>query len=172
MATEADIRAMGEDVIKISFSGEKRNETFVIDNIDDLLRLRISREVKQPISRLMTAMLISKKPASGETLKYISATIPKDVVAASLEINPTNLSKLYRRQVLSRTQTEELDSLTQVWKDALYGLFSGSSEAMTRWLETPVPALNGVTPRSLMGTLSGRRVLEGYIQDLKFGDYS
>jgi putative toxin-antitoxin system antitoxin component (TIGR02293 family) len=163
---------MGEDVIRIRFPGDKRDETYVIDNIDDLLRLRISREVKQPISRLMTAMLISKQPASGETLKFISATIPKDVVAASLEINPTNLSKLYRRQALSRTQTEELDSLTQVWKDALYGLFQGDEDTMIRWLETPVPALNGTTPRSLMGTLSGRRVLEGYIQDLRYGDYS
>jgi uncharacterized protein (DUF2384 family) len=43
---------------------------------------------------------------------------------------------------------------------------------MRRWLDTPVPALDGETPKNLMETSTGRNVLKGYVEKLKNGDYS
>lgn len=108
---------------------------------------------------------MASSKVSGTTLKWIAKVIPRDVVADSLEVNATNLSKLYQRKSLSRTQTEGLEDLTHLWKDVQQDLFSGDEKMMKRWMDTPVPALDGETPKKLMGTLTGRKVLDGCIRD-------
>ena len=61
-------------------------------------------------------------------------------------------------------------------EDALFKpkapLFDGDEQLISRWLETPVPALAGESPQTLMGTPTGCEVLERYIKKLKYGDYS
>jgi len=56
--------------------------------------------------------------------------------------------------------------------DVLKDLFDGDEQIMGHWLEAPVPALEGKTPRDLMETIAGRKVLESYVEKLKRGDYS
>ncbi|SOB77201.1 Protein of unknown function [Marinobacter sp. LV10R510-11A] len=173
MSTQLETDTASGQYVTIQLEDSEDNrKAVVIGSIDDLLRFRVGNAKARPVSRIVTAELISRAPASGGALHAIAKAIPRDVVAGSLDINPTNLSKLYRRKALSRTQTEELDNLTQVWTDALQGLFEGDKELMARWLDSPVPALNLNTPRQLMSSLSGRRVLEGFIQDIQYGDYS
>jgi|TARA_R110002012_G_scaffold298790_1_gene497438 uncharacterized protein (DUF2384 family) len=60
----------------------------------------------------------------------------------------------------------------ELFEDALKNLFDGDEQLISRWLETPVPALAGESPQTLMGTPTGCEVLERYIKKLKYGDYS
>lgn len=59
-----------------------------------------------------------------------------------------------------------------ILEDALKDLFDGDKQLMDRWLETPVPVLEGKSPKTLLGTHGGREALSVYIQKLKRGDYS
>ncbi len=142
-----------------------------MESIDDLIKARVRSNVRR-VSNMRIARLIRRSNASGSTLRVVAREIPKELVAISIDINPSNLSKLYRREHLSRSQTEELNELTQFWHDALHGLFNGKKDLMERWLNAPVPALEGSKPRDLMETFAGRKVLEGYIDQIRYGDYS
>ncbi|MGM0769949.1 MAG: MbcA/ParS/Xre antitoxin family protein [Pseudomonadota bacterium] len=55
-------------------------------------------------------------------------------------------------------------------EDVLKELFDGDEQLISRWLETPVAALAGASPKKLMGTPTGCEVLESYIE--KLNDYS
>ena len=143
-----------------------------VRSIDELIHQRFNSTITVHISAIGMAKLVEYSQISGATLQFITKKIPRDLVARSIDINPTNLSKLYQRENLSRSQTEELNGLTEQWQEVLFGLFKGDRELMGKWLDTPVPALDGSTPRSLLSTFAGRRVLEGYIQNIRYGDYS
>ena len=54
----------------------------------------------------------------------------------------------------------------------LTNLFDGDDQLFSRWLETPVPALAGEAPKTLMETPTGCDVLERYVEKLRCGDYS
>jgi len=60
----------------------------------------------------------------------------------------------------------------ELFGDALKNLFDGDEQLISRWLETPVTALAGESPQTLMRTPTGCEVLERYIKKLKYGDYS
>ena len=60
----------------------------------------------------------------------------------------------------------------ELFEDTLRKLFNGDEQLISRWLETPVPALAGESPQTLTGTPTGCEILERYIKKLKYGDYS
>ncbi len=171
MATTQEKKEAGGG-LQVEFEENGETQVVEINNIDELFRFRLSQKRGPRVSLIRTRQLMASSKVSGTTLKWIAKVIPRDVVADSLEVSASNLSKLYQRKSLSRTQTEGLEDLTHLWKDVLQDLFSGDEQMMRRWLDTPVPALDGETPKKLMGTLTGRKVLDGYIQKLKYGDYS
>jgi putative toxin-antitoxin system antitoxin component (TIGR02293 family) len=171
MAT-TQIASQPGKVVKVEYEEDGKTRIVHLSNIDDLFKARLSGRRGSRASLLKTRQLVISSKATGKTLRWMTNVIPRDLIAEALEVNPTNLSKLYRRKELSRTQTEGLEDLTHLWRDVAQDLFNGNAELMTRWLDTPVPALEGDTPKALMGTMTGRKVLEGYIDKLKYGDYS
>jgi putative toxin-antitoxin system antitoxin component (TIGR02293 family) len=170
MATTEEVRDTGG--LHIEYVDGGIIKVVQISSVDELFKFRLSEKRGPRVSLIKTRRLMADSKASGATLKFIATVIPRDLIADSLEVNPTNLAKLYQRKSLSRTQTEELEDLTHLWKEIQQDLFSGDEQMMKRWLDTPVPALDGETPKSLMGTITGRKVVEKYVQKLKYGDYS
>jgi len=142
-----------------------------MNTADELFALRLSEKRTSYMSLLRIHRLMSFSKASGSTLRSITTIIPKDLIADTLEISPQNLSKLYQRKSLSRTQTEQLEGLTYLWGKIQQELFIDDQQMMQRWLDTPVPALDGEKPKSLMGTITGRKLVEQYLQKLSYGDY-
>lgn len=143
-----------------------------VGSMDDVIRSRMEATLVQQVSIMAVARLIKHSNVSGSTVKLVAKKIPRELVADSMDVDPSNLSKLYQRTALSRSQTEELNELTQLWLEILHGLFKGDADLMNRWLNAPVPALEGSAPRELMSTFSGRKVLEGYLQEMRYGDLS
>ncbi len=88
---------------------------------------------------------------------------------AALRKNAQNNSKLQR--VFIRMDSDQ-KAKEQPLEDVLKELFDGDEQLISRWLETPVPALAGASPKTLMETPTGCEVLESHIEKLKYGDYS
>ncbi|KRW83685.1 MbcA/ParS/Xre antitoxin family protein [Marinobacter sp. P4B1] len=171
MATTEEVRD-ADGGLHIEYVDSGQVKEVQIRSVDDLFKFRLSEKPGPRVSLIKTRRLITSSLASGSGLRFIATVIPRDLIADSLDVSITNLAKLYQRKALSRTQTEELEDLTNLWKEVEQDLFSGDKEMMKRWLDTPVPALDGETPKSLMGTITGRKVLERHVQKLKYGDYS
>jgi len=162
----------GTGTVRVQFEKDGQTQVVVINTIDELCQLHLSHQdgVRVPMMRIR--QLVASSRLSGPTLKWIGTVIPRDLLAESLEVSSKDLSRLYRRKYLSRTQTEWLEDLTYLWQSVEQNIFHGDEQVMRRWLDIPVPALDGTTPKILMGTLIGRKVLRGYIQKLRYGDYS
>lgn len=171
MAIIQGVRDIGNGLcVEYEERGQIRTEE--IDSMDELLTFHLSEKPSPHVFLIQICQLLSSSKASGATLKFIATVIPRDLVAHSLEVNPQSLAQLCRRKSLSRTQTEVLEDLTCLWKKIQQELFIRDQPMMQRWLETPVPALDGETPKNLMGTVTGRKVVEKHVRMLKYGDYS
>lgn len=171
MATTQEIKEPC-DVSPVKLEENEETQVAEINTVDELFRLRLFATKEPRVALLRIHKLIATSRVSGPTLKLITQYIPRDLVADALEVNPANLARLYRYKHLSRTQTETLEDLTHLWRNIDEGLFAGDQQMMKRWLDTPVPVLDGEPPKKLMATLTGRKLLDGYIQNLKYGDYS
>ncbi len=171
MTTIQEVRDIGNGLrVEYEESGQIRTEE--INSMDELLTFHLSEKPSPHVFLIQTCQLLSSSKASGATLKFIATVIPGDIVAHSLEVNPRSLAQLCRRKSLSRTQTEVLEDLTCLWGKIQQKLFGGDQWTMQRWLDIPVPALDGETPKNLMGTVTGRKIVEKHVRMLKYGDYS
>lgn len=171
MATTQEIKERC-DISRAKLEENEETQVAEINTIDELFRLRLFATKEPRVTRLRIHKLIVVSGVSGPTLKLITQYIPKNLVAEALEVNPANLARLYQRKYLSRTQTEVLEDLARLWGIIDEELFAGDQQMMRRWLETPVPALDGEPPMKLMASLTGRKLLNGHIKKLKSGDYS
>lgn len=81
-----------------------------------------------------------------------------------------NLSRYYKKRLLSRADSEELLDTLRVYQQALQ-IFG--DEALTReWLATPVPALAGEQPLGLFDTFEGRNLVRATLRKLEYGEFS
>lgn len=72
---------------------------------------------------------------------------------------------------LSRTQSEDISDLTELWAE-LKNVFMGDESLLSNWLFKPLPTLNGQAPISLMHTLYGRKALREVLDCICHGDFS
>lgn len=84
--------------------------------------------------------------------------------------NSANLSRYYRKAVLSKTDGEEVLDTLRVYRHALQ-VFDDENLAR-EWLASPVPALAGERPLDLFDTFEGRNLIRATLRKLEYGEFS
>ncbi len=80
-----------------------------------------------------------------------------------------NLSRLYHRKALGRSQSEEPIDAWYVFRRAA-SVF-GSLDRGCEWLDAPLPALGGQRPVDLCDPFEGRRLVQAAIQKIEYGEF-
>lgn len=108
---------------------------------------------------------------SGAAVK-IAADVLGDRVALSkmLGVNPSNLSRLYRRKTLGSNESEEILDAMRVFATAKK--IFGDAELVREWLFTELPVLNHERPIDLFDTFEGRRWVLQTLQAIEYGEFS
>ncbi len=137
--------------------------------LDDIVLSRLESDYEM-INPLLEATLEEQRLA-GQTLRSIVKRIPREVVAKTIDVNSTNLAKLYKRKHLSRVQSEDISDLTSLWAE-MNEVFMHDDKTLTEWLHAALPALNGRMPAELIQTLAGRKAVREVLNRLRYGDFS
>ncbi len=139
--------------------------------LDDVVLSRIGTGSTEARVSYLAEATLQEPRLAGKTLRAVAKAIPREVVARSIDINVTNLSKLYSRKHLTRVQSEDISDLTALWQE-MNEVFMGDGETLREWLADPLPALNGRAPKELMQTLPGRKALREILDSLRQGDFA
>jgi len=81
----------------------------------------------------------------------------------------SNLSRFYRLKKMTPAASEEMLDTIRLFKQAVE-LF-GDIESAKEWLNTPVPALKGEKPVSLLDTYEGRRWVSQVLRKIEYGEF-
>jgi len=109
---------------------------------------------------------------SGNIVKMTINTIPeqRQLICRALGTSSNNLSRLYRRKLLSRQQSEEMLDILAVYSSA-YELYDNLDTAMML-LNTHIPALNNQKPVDLLDTFIGRSMVKEVLNKMKWGEFT
>ncbi len=81
----------------------------------------------------------------------------------------SNLSRFYRLKKMTPAASEEMLDTIRLFKQAVE-LFR-DIELAKEWLNTPVPALKGEKPVSLLDTYEGRRWVSQVLRKIEYGEF-
>ncbi len=79
------------------------------------------------------------------------------------------LVKVRSTRAVPKTKKVAKDEAADVMQNALAVL--GSPERLAEWMQTPIPALRGRTPFSVMNTKQGRKEVETVLGRIEHGIY-
>ncbi|MCG9579815.1 MbcA/ParS/Xre antitoxin family protein [Vibrio tubiashii] len=139
--------------------------------LDEIVLSRLDVDHEAIVASPLMEATLDEQRLEGTTLRVVVKAIPREVVAKTIDVQATNLAKLYKRKYLSRVQSEDISDLTATWAE-MRNVFMGDVELLNEWLMTPLPSLNGRPPRELLQTLAGRKVLKEQLNRLCYGDFS
>jgi len=94
----------------------------------------------------------------------------RDLFARVLDTTPNNLSRYYRRKKISRADGEDLLDTIRLFHQAIQ-LF-GNLESAQEWIQSPIPALSGERPLSLLYTFEGRKWVTKTLRKIESGEFS
>lgn len=140
-------------------------------NLSEMVVSRLDFDTHTEPRSALNEALLEEMHLDGNTLKRVAITLPRQIVARAIEVDSSELHKLYRRKRLSKLQSEKISDLTALWAQ-LNVVFAHDSQAMHEWLNAELPALRGRSPSQLMETLSGRKALRETLNRLQYGDFS
>lgn len=83
--------------------------TTPILTLDSLILARIEPNTAFVNVSVLSEAMIEEPRINGQTLRVVAKKLPRDVVANTIDVASTNLSKLYSRKFLSRTQNLKLN---------------------------------------------------------------
>ncbi len=107
----------------------------------------------------------------GTVVKSIITTFNnRELIARVLDISTANLSRVYRRKHMDRTISEEILDMIQLYRQAIEVF--GSKEMAIEWIKSPVSALSGDTPESLLDTFTGRKWVSDVLRKIEYGEFS
>jgi len=143
-------------------------------SLDEIIIERISQlsenvQELSPLSLSDQAKLLNKG-ISGGTLKRVTSVIPRAIVIRTVGTDTTNLSKLYNKEHLTTWQSDGINCLSLIWLEVSM-FFDYDLDDMNEWLATPLAALEGGTPESLMGTETGRKALNECLNRMRNGNF-
>ena len=147
--------------------------TTPINSLDEVIIRRISQRSHhrpQVILSLSEEVYFLNMGISGATLKSVAGIIPRSIVLQAVGTDTTNLSKLYRRKHLATWQSDSINHLSITWLE-ITDFFEQNNEDINEWLSTSLPALEGATPESLMGTMTGRQAISACLNTMRYGDF-
>lgn len=89
----------------------------------------------------------------------LSKTIPFPIICESLDLSDAALRRrINLGKQLSGKQTDNLFQLAQIWR-VLISFFNNDNRLLGVWLKSELPALDGATPRELLRSNYGRKIL-------------
>lgn len=114
---------------------------------------------------------VSRKGIPGRWVKsVVEATGLRETFLGILNVSSGNLSREYRKKALTKEASEEvldavrlLSQAVDVWE---------SRELAIEWLKSPVPALDGERPITLLDTFEGRRWVSQVLNKIEHGEFS
>jgi len=142
-------------------------------SLTDLFTQRIRGEQHFDVEAIDNILLVKALSGGvqGAVLRKLTQFMPKDVVMGAVGTDLTNFSKLVKRKRLTSMQTEELNDLTLLWKE-LNTFFDNDDEMVSEWINARLPAFEGETPKSLMKSQYGRRVVRDVLDTMRYGDFA
>ena len=94
----------------------------------------------------------------------------RELFAKILNVNSANLSRVYRRNRLNKTDSESILDLLRLISEA--ALVFKSRDLANEWLSTILPALGGKRPTDLCDTFEGRKLVRFTLRKVEYGDFS
>nr|WP_298374792.1 antitoxin Xre/MbcA/ParS toxin-binding domain-containing protein [uncultured Halomonas sp.] len=87
-----------------------------------------------------------------------------------LEVDSANLSRVFKKKHLGRTDTEEVLDTLRIYREAVR-IFE-SHEVARDWLSSPIRALSDRAPEELCDTFEGRSLVRATLRKIEQGDFS
>ncbi|GIB17400.1 DUF2384 domain-containing protein [Vibrio cholerae] len=140
-------------------------------SLDEIVLSRLSPDFEVHNTSALEEAMLDEPRLRGQTLRVVTQNISRDVVAKAIDVDRTNLSKLYSRKLLSRVQSEDISDLTLLWAE-MRDVFDNNDAQLKEWLNASLPALNGRAPVDFMHSLAGRKALRDILNRLTYGDFS
>ena len=107
----------------------------------------------------------------GTVVKSVIKTFNnRDLIARVLDMSTANLSRIYQKKHMDRTISEEILDIIRLYRQAIGVL--GSKETAIEWIKSPLPALSGETPESLLDTFAGRKWVSDVLRKIEYGEFS
>lgn len=92
-----------------------------------------------------------------------------DELAHLLGIPRRTLTKRQKEGVFNRSESNAISRVARIYREAV-GFFESEASAL-RWLKTPLPALDGRSPLSLLDTDPGAEAVSVLLRQLAWGIY-
>ncbi len=107
---------------------------------------------------------------SGELVKRaVKIFENRELFVRILGTTSSNLSRFYRLKKMTPAASEEMLDTIRLYKQAVE-LF-GDIESAKAWLNTPVVALKGEKPVSLLDTYEGRKWVSQVLRKIEYGEF-
>ncbi|MEL0638748.1 MbcA/ParS/Xre antitoxin family protein [Marinomonas sp. TI.3.20] len=107
---------------------------------------------------------------SGHTLRAVIKAIgERELIARAIGKDASNLSKSYQVKRLSSIAADNLIDTLRVYIQA--AAIYESLDLAKEWMHSPIPALGGEIPASLLDTHAGREMVRQTLRKLEFGEY-
>lgn len=112
------------------------------------------------------------KGVSGEVIRQAVKAMGnnRELFLRLLEVDSANLSRVFKKKHLGRTDTEEVLDTLRVYREAVR-IFE-SDEVARDWLSSPIRALSGRAPEALCDTFEGRSLVRATLRKIEQGDFS
>ena len=94
----------------------------------------------------------------------------RDLFIRLLDTTSANLSRFYKKQRLTRTESAEVLDTLRVFQEAVT-VFEDQDIAL-EWLNTRVAALAGERPIDLFDTFEGRTLVREMLRSIEYGEFS
>jgi len=112
----------------------------------------------------------TRKGLSGEVLKQAVVTLGyRELFVRLLETTTGNLSRFYRRKALTQSQSEGVLDTLRLFSKAT-SVF-GDPKKAKQWLECSIPALGDQVPIDLCDTFEGRKMVQGALRKIEYGEF-
>lgn len=127
-----------------------------------------SQLIRTESSQLITAVR-EGLPFESFTALREALELSTDELAHLLGIPRRTLTKRQKEGAFSRSESNAISRVARIYREAV-GFFEAEARAL-RWLKTPLPALDGRSPLSLLDTDPGAEAVSVLLKQLAWGIY-
>lgn len=114
---------------------------------------------------------VVREGISGEMLKRGAdiSGLNRKLIGCALSVDPSNISRLFRRKHLTMEQGEAALETFRLWLKAV-AVFEDERKAAL-WMECAIPAFAGKTPGEMLDTHKGRQLVDNALSRIEFGEF-
>lgn len=95
--------------------------------------------------------------------------LSRKLIGSALSVDPSNISRLFRRKHLTLEQGEAALETFRLWLKAMT-TFEDEAKAQL-WMESGIPAFDGKTPAEMLDTHKGRQLVDNALSRIEYGEF-